>query len=115
MRHEWYTYELYGRFLAFNRKSYWRGVDKRDRSWVLGNAAAAKHRIRKASAEQYGWRDKRLFEEMTESTEFKLNYNDVFEKIKKFVSGIALEALKFSIRQVFIRVVIDSVIGSVDL
>ncbi len=46
-----------------------------------------------------------FFEKMTESTEFKLNYNDIFERIKKFVSEIALEALKFSIKQVFIHLI----------
>lgn len=44
-----------------------------------------------------------LFVKMTDSDEFKLDAMEIFEKIKEFVSEIVFNALKVSIKQVFLH------------
>lgn len=46
-----------------------------------------------------------LFGEMTSNEDYKLDTSSVFEKIKEFISGITLSALKVRIKQVFIHLI----------
>lgn len=46
-----------------------------------------------------------LFGKMTSNDDYKLDASSIFEKIKEFISGITLSALKVRIKQVFIHLV----------